>query len=376
MAPAIPSIIFSDSVVELKPQPAAYQLATILPRLAGKRLALMVNQTSTLASGKHLVDTLLSLGLPIQKIFSVEHGFRGRAQAGEHVASGKDSATGLPIISLYGQRKKPTLAELADVDLVVFDIQDVGARFYTYISSLHYLAQACAEAKKPLLILDRPNPMGRFVDGPVLEKEHTSFVGIYPIPILHGLTVGELLGMAIGQHWLPKLDYDVAPCLNYTHRSLYVLPVAPSPNLSTQQAIIWYASLCLFEGTSLSVGRGTPYPFQVVGGADASLGTFTFTPLKPLKGPAPILAGEKCYGLDLRDSMPRAGVDLQPLLTLYQRSTQKTTFFNSFFTKLAGTQKLRKQIEAGVPEEKIRQSWQHELHKYSTIRKKYLLYSD
>jgi uncharacterized protein YbbC (DUF1343 family) len=293
------------------------------------------------------------------------------------VESGKDSATGLQITSLYGKHKKPYPEDLAGVDLIVFDIQDVGARFYTYISTLHYVMEAAAEAGIPVMILDRPNPNGMFVDGPVLEPEMASFVGIWPIPILHGCTVGELARMALHERWFAKADslsLWVIPASFYTHDSSYVLPIRPSPNLPNAQAIDLYASLCLFEGTTLSVGRGTSFPFQVVGGPDADLGPFEFTPTSTGKKTDPVLAGKTCYGLDLRDTTLEYGFDLGPLITLYQRSSRKKPFFNDFFARLAGTPNLRKQIEQGYTQEQIRAGWEPALSLYQAKRRLYLLY--
>jgi len=341
----------------------------------GKRLALVVNPSSRVGQ-RHLVDTLRSLAATITRVFAPEHGFRGEADAGVHVANGIDTATGIPIVSLYGKRKKPLPEDLANVDLIVFDIQDVGARFYTYISTLHYVLEAAAQQGKPVLVLDRPNPNGMFVDGPVLEPSLKSFVGIWPLPILHGCTVGELARAATKEHWFSAADslqLIVVPCTNYTHDSTYVLPVRPSPNLPNAQSVRLYASLCLFEGTTLSVGRGTNMPFQAVGGPDSALGAYVFTPTTESKTP-PLLAGRRCFGLDLRDTTLRYGFDLGPLLTLYARSTNKAVFFIPFFSKIAGTSALQKQIEQGVPESQIRASWEPALSQFRALRQKYLLY--
>jgi len=364
-----------------QPTPAADAMARWLHVVAGKRVGLVVNQTSlvrTSTGSRHLVDTLRSLGVAITRVFAPEHGFRGEAQAGEHVASGIDVASGLPIVSLYGTHKKPLPSDLANIDLLIFDIQDVGARFYTYISTLHYVLEAAAQQGIPVLVLDRPNPNGMYVDGPMLEPEHRSFVGIWPLPVLHGCTVGELAIMAAAQHWFAgadSLQLTVATCLGYSHASQYVLPVPPSPNLPNATAIRLYASLCLFEGTSLSVGRGTDFPFQVVGGPDSALGKFMFTPTTRA-GNVPVLADKTCYGLDFRTDSLSYGVDLSPIITLYARSPRKGSFFTPFFTKIAGTTKLRQQIQAGLSAQAIRASWQPRLSAYRALRQQYLLYPD
>ncbi len=344
--------------------------------MQGKRLALVVNQTSRVGN-RHVADTLLALGERVVRVFAPEHGFRGEADAGATVKSGRDSATGLEVVSLYGKRKKPTREDLAGVELVVFDIQDVGARFYTYISTLHYVLEACGQYGIPVLVLDRPNPNGMFVDGPVLEPAQRSFVGIWPLPVLHGCTIGELARMAIGEGWVPHADSAtllVVPAHHYTHDSTYALPIRPSPNLPNAQAIDLYASLCLFEGTPLSMGRGTDYPFQLVGGDDPRYGSFTFTPVLKPGAAATVLAGKRCYGLDLRDTVLEYGFDLGPLLTMYARSPGKEKFFSPFFTKLAGTPELERQIRAGYSQAQIRASWQPALEAYQAQRRKYLLY--
>lgn len=369
-------LAWSFTALAQRATPAADYVHRWIHVVQGKRLALVVNQTSRVGN-RHLVDTLLALGQSISRVFAPEHGFRGEADAGAHIASGKDSATGLPIVSLYGKRKKPLPDDLADVDLIVFDIQDVGARFYTYISTLHYVLEAAAEQGKPVLVLDRPNPNGMFVDGPVLEPAYKSFVGIWPLPILHGCTVGELARMATGERWIGHADsltLMVIPAWHYTHDSSYTLPVRPSPNLPNTQAIELYASLCLFEGTTLSVGRGTDFPFQVVGGRDKAYGRFQFTPkLKP-GAAATVLAGQTCYGLDLQDTTLGYGFDLGPLMTLYARCQDKEHFFIPFFSKLAGTAELERQIKAGASQDEIRAGWEPALRAYRRMRSKYVLY--
>jgi uncharacterized protein YbbC (DUF1343 family) len=357
----------------------AEQLDIYLPLLAGKKVALLVNQTSMVGK-KHLLDTLISRKVIITKIFAPEHGFRGQAAAGEHVSNEVDAATGLPVISLYGKNKKPSKESLQDVDIVVFDIQDVGARFFTYISTLHYMMEACAASGIQLLVLDRPNPNGFYVDGPVLEPKFKSFLGMHPIPIVHGLTVGELAGMINGEKWLDSgmvCSLKVIKMEKYTHKIKYHLPVRPSPNLPNDQAIMLYPSICLFEGTNISLGRGTPFPFQVLGGPDKSYGTFVFTP-ENIPGVANHPPHEKipCYGVDLRNAATTNELDLKYLIEFYQKAPDKEKFFIAFFNTLAGNSSLQEQIKAGWTEEKIKSSWQEDLGKYNATRKKYLLYED
>ncbi|HEY8399691.1 MAG TPA: DUF1343 domain-containing protein, partial [Cytophagaceae bacterium] len=304
----------------------AEQLEQYLSLLKNKNVALVVNQTSVVGK-THLVDTLLSLGIKVRKIFSPEHGFRGDADAGERVNNEIDAKTGLPIVSLYGNNKKPNKESLKDVDIVIFDIQDVGVRFFTYISTMHYIMEACAENNKKVLILDRPNPNGHYVDGPVLDLKHKSFVGMHPIPIVHGLTVGELAMMINGEKWLDSgrtCDLQVIKVKNYDHKKRYSLPVKPSPNLPNDLSIQLYPHLCLFEGTTLSVGRGTEFPFQVVGHPNKAYGTFQFTP-KSIPGMAksPLHENKVCYGIDLRSlSGEESGFQLKYIMELYNKSPE------------------------------------------------------
>ncbi|MCC9165707.1 exo-beta-N-acetylmuramidase NamZ family protein [Pontibacter harenae] len=359
-------------------QLGAAQTDKYLPLLQGKRVGLVVNQTSVIGQ-THLVDSLLSLGVKVSTIFAPEHGFRGEADAGAHVKDAKDVKTGLPIISLYGANKKPLPDQIKELDVLVFDIQDVGTRFYTYISTMHYVMEAAAENNKQVLVLDRPNPNGHYVDGPVLEMEQQSFVGMHPIPIVHGLTVGELAHMINGEGWLKgkqQAELTVIPMENYTHQTAYTLPVKPSPNLPNTQAITLYPSLCFFEGTNVSVGRGTPTPFQVIGSPYYQDKSFSFVP-KPMPGAMePPYKGQTCYGLDLTNPADAQPFTLIYLLDFYQNSTQKDKFFNNFFEKLAGTAKLRQQIIAGKTETEIRASWEPALSNYKQLRKQYLLYPD
>lgn len=350
-----------------------------LPLLKNKKAGIVTNQTGILTNKTHLVDFLLEKKIAIQTIFAPEHGFRGTADAGEHIVDGKDAQTGLSIISLYGDNKKPKPAQLAGIDVMVFDLQDVGARFYTYISSLHYVMEACAENGIPLIILDRPNPNGSIVDGPLLEKEFTSFVGMHPIPLLHGMTIGEYGKMINGEKWLKnaaQCKLTVIPCVNYNRKMQYSLPVKPSPNLPNDQSINLYASLCFFEGTNVSVGRGTEKQFQIYGSPFLAKNnfTFTFTPKPNFGAKDPVHNGKECFGEDLSSYPKLTRLELKWLIKAYQNTGDKTKFFNSFFTKLAGTKKLQTQIENGTPESKIRQTWQKDLTSFKKMRTKYLIY--
>ncbi|MBI0397823.1 exo-beta-N-acetylmuramidase NamZ family protein [Cyclobacterium marinum] len=367
---------------EAKPEilPGADRPEVYLPKLKGKKVALAVNQTSILPSknNMHLVDFLLEQGIEVKKVFVPEHGFRGKADAGEKVDNSIDAETGIPLVSLYGSSKKPSKEALADVDIVIFDIQDVGIRFYTFISTLHYLMEACAEQDKKLMIFDRPNPNGDYIDGPVLEKGYESFVGMHPIPIVHGLTVGELAQMINGEGWLKdevKAPIEIIPVANWTHDDHYSLPVKPSPNLPNDIAIRLYPSLCFFEGTDVSLGRGTLFPFQVYGYPDPKFGDFTFTPVS-IDGMSkyPPQQDKLCYGKDLRNEPLSHQFTLSYLLDAYRLADQGDSFFNSFFDKLAGSDRLRKSIIAGESEENIRFSWQKGLDVYKTKRKLYLIY--
>ncbi len=367
------------------PVPAAERFDVYLPQLQGKRIGAVVNHTSVLGE-THLVDTLLKLGIRIEKIFAPEHGFRGTADAGEHVRDGRDASTGIPLVSLYGSKKKPGKAELEGLDLVLFDIQDVGARFYTYISTMSYVMEACAEQGLPMLVLDRPNPNGHYVDGPVLKKAYSSFVGLHEVPVVHGMTVGEYARMVNGEGWLAggiQCSLTVAPCKNYDHTTRYQLPVKPSPNLPNMRSIYLYPFICFFEGTEVSVGRGTDKQFQVLGSPGFSGGDFSFTP-QPMEGAKnPPFEGKLCRGFDLttlstEDLARQDALDLSYLITFYQGFDQKESFFlkNLFFDKLAGGPDLRQQIIAGKSETEIRASWQSGLGQFKTIRSKYLLYPD
>ncbi len=355
----------------------ADQLDLFLPKLRNKKVALVVNHTS-LVGNTHLADTLQSFGISIVKVFAPEHGFRGAAADGEKIHDSIDQKTGLPIISLYGSNRKPTSEQLADVDIVIFDIQDVGTRFYTYISTMHYVMEACAEQGKKLMILDRPNPNGSYVDGPIRVPELKSFVGMHPIPIVHGMTVGELAQMINGEGWLEKgvqCDLEIIPMRNWKHDDFYSLPVRPSPNLPNDQAVRLYPSLCLFEGTVISVGRGTQIPFLVIGNPQFTDMSFTFTPVSiPGMSNEPPHKGQLCYGLDLRDVPVGKGINLSYLLNFYNKYPDKEKFFISSFDRLAGTPELRKQIISGMTEEQIKATWQAGLDDFKKKREKYLLY--
>ncbi|SHL03409.1 exo-beta-N-acetylmuramidase NamZ family protein [Flavobacterium chilense] len=348
-----------------------------LPLLKDKKVGIVTNQTGILSNKTHVVDFLLEKKIAVQTIFAPEHGFRGTADAGEHIVDGKDPKTGLPIISLYGDNKKPKVTQLAGIDVMIFDLQDVGARFYTYISSLHYVMEACAENNVPLIIFDRPNPNGRIVDGPLLEKEFTSFVGMHPIPLLHGMTIGEYAQMINGEKWLKdavQCKLTVIPCVDYNRKMDYSLLVKPSPNLPNDQAINLYASLCLFEGTNVSMGRGTEKQFQIYGSPYLTKTSFSFTPKPNFGAKDPLYNGKKCFGEDLTAYPKLNQLELKWLIKAYQNTSDKTKFFNAFFTKLAGTKKLQEQIENGVSEDTIRKSWQKDLETFKKMRMKYLLY--
>lgn len=350
-----------------------------LPILKGKKVGIVTNQTGILTNRTHLVDFLIEKKIDLQKIFAPEHGFRGTADAGELIKDGKDTKTGLPIVSLYGNNKKPKAEQLAGLDIIVFDLQDVGARFYTYISSLHYVMEACAENNIPLVVLDRPNPNGSIVDGPILETEHKSFVGMHPIPVLHGMTIGEYAKMTNGEKWLTKgvqCKLEVIPCQNYSRELFYDLLVKPSPNLPNAQAINLYASLCFFEGTNVSVGRGTEKQFQIYGSPYLENSGFNFTPKPNLGAKDPVWNGKTCFGEDLTKIEKVKQLELKWLIKAHEENSRvMTPFFNDFFTKLAGTKKLREQIEAGIPESEIRKSWESGLKAFKEMRKKYLIYN-
>lgn len=375
------SNVFNTSIVV-----GAERTTTYLPLLAGKKVGVVGNQTTRIGTS-HLVDSLLALGVEVKKVFAPEHGFRGNADAGEHVKDGKDAKTGLPIISLYGKHKKPTVEDFQDLELIIFDIQDVGARFYTYISTLHYIMEASAEQGKPVLVLDRPNPNGFYVDGPVLQEAQTSFIGKHPVPVVHGMTIGEYAQMINGEGWLEggvQCELQVITCENYTHQDLYKLPVRPSPNLPNMSSIWLYPSLCFFEGTQVSVGRGTELPFQIIGFPGCEGRAFDFIP-ESMPGAAknPKHKDELCTGINLywygQLIMRNSGkLHFSWLMEMYEAYPNKSKFFlsNGFFHLLAGNKELMQQIKAGTSEQEIRVSWEPALSEYKAMRKKYLLYPD
>lgn len=349
--------------------------------LSGKKVGVIANQTS-LTNGEHLVDVLLANKVNVVRVFAPEHGFRGEAGPGDKVLSGKDPRTGLPVVSLYGSKKRPDPVDVNDLDIVLFDIQDVGARFYTYISTLHYVMEVCAEQGVEVMVLDRPNPNGFYIDGPVLKPEFSSFVGVAPIPVVHGLTVGEYAKMVNGEGWLRgkvKCKLSIVEMKNYNHGKRYNLPVRPSPNLPDSESIYFYPSLCFFEGAKVSVGRGTPYPFKVYGFPGYSGGDLKITPAD-ISGVItdPPYEGKECNVVDLRGDSelilkdPRLRIEW--VIEMYNSFPDKESFFNNFFDKLAGTDQLRKDIISGKSADEIRKSWTAELDAYKLIRKKYLIY--
>ena len=337
-------------------------------------------QTGIKTATSHIVDYLVQNSkVDLVKIYAPEHGFRGTADAGELIIDGKDTKTGLPIISLYGNNKKPSKEQLQGIDVMLFDLQDVGARFYTYISSLHYMMEACAENNIELIVLDRPNPNGNIVDGPILEKEHSSFVGMHPIPVMHGMTIGEYALMINGEYWLKdslQCKVKIVPCENYRREMAYSLPVKPSPNLPNDQAINLYASLCFFEGTNVSIGRGTNKQFQIYGSPFLTSNHYSFTPMPNEGAKDPPWNGRLCCGEDLSEVQKVNHLELKWLLKAYNETEERAKFFNSYFTKLAGTKKLQHQIEGGMSEAEIRATWKTGIEKFKEMRRKYLIYPD
>lgn len=353
-----------------------------LPKLKNKRIAVVANQTSVVSNNDgfvHLVDTLIARGVKIEKVFAPEHGFRGEADAGEHVSNDIDQKTGVPLISLYGKNKKPSSKALNNVDVVVFDIQDVGVRFYTYISTLTYVMEACAEKGIELVVLDRPNPNGHYVDGPTLEPKHSSFVGMHPIPLVYGMTIGEYAKMVNGEGWLKgnlSCKIEVVELLNYSHQSSYSLPIRPSPNLPNDQSINLYPSLGFFEGTIINAGRGTDFQFQRYGAPFFPKTEFSYVPQPNFGSKNPKFKGELCYGVDLGKAANLSVVNIEWLLDAYNKTPNKEDFFGDSFTIHAGTERLRNQIEKGLSAEEIQASWQPEVKKFKKTREKYLIYKD
>lgn len=373
-----PSSIDHDSTLKI----ADSRLEAYINLLKNKRVGMVANQTAIIGK-THLLDTLLSRGINVVSLFSPEHGFRGNASAGEIIENGKDAKTGLPIYSLYGNHVKPSLSQLKNVDIMLFDLQDVGVRFYTYISTLHYVMEACAENHIPVIVLDRPNPNAYYIDGPILEKKWTSFVGMHPVPVVYGMTIGEYAQMINGEKWLKngvKCDLTVIPCVNYTHNMNYVLPVSPSPNLRSKEAVDLYPSLCFFEATSVSIGRGTRFPFEVYGHPDFPKSNFYFTPKENPGASKPLWENVKCYGIHVskdRENLYLGRLNLQFLFDAKLKLKNAGKPFitsNNLFDKLAGTSQLREQLLTGKTEEEIRMSWEKGLQDFKKIRNKYLIY--
>ncbi|MBK8848293.1 MAG: DUF1343 domain-containing protein [Bacteroidetes bacterium] len=370
------------AISESQVLPGAYSIKEYITMLREKKVAVVANHTS-LINQTHLVDTLLTYKINIVKIFAPEHGFRGMAQAGEKVNTSKDETTGLPIISLYGKHLKPTMDEMKDIDIIIFDIQDVGIRFYTYISTLQYVMEACAEAGKMCLVLDRPNPNGFYIDGPVLNPEMKSFVGMQPIPVVYGMTIGEYAVMINNEGWLQdslRCILKVFPCKNYTHSTRYALPVAPSPNLRSEEAVLLYPSICFFEGTPISLGRGTEKPFTIIGFPAYADKNFSFKPKSKSKNYAPPYQDTLCYGVNLVNQAwairEQKQLNLTWLIDMFNAYPDKEKFFWPFFDKLAGTSKLKEQIKQGLTAKDISLTWKPELENFKNIRKKYLMYGE
>ncbi len=370
--------------------PGAYQSEMYITLLLNKRVGVFTNHTA-IVNKKHLIDTLLMQGIHIQKIFTPEHGLRGTADAGEETKDGNDPKTGIKIVSLYGKKYGPDAADLEDIDILVFDIQDVGTRFYTYISSLQYFMEAAKENNKPLIILDRPNPNGHYVDGPVLEKAFSSFVGKNSVPIVYGMTIGEYATMLNAEQWLKintnkNWSLTIIPCKNYDHLSMYTINMAPSPNLPDMQSIYWYPSTCLVEGTILSEGRGTEHAFAYIGHPLNTYKDFSFTPISRVGATQPKLKDQLCYGWDLtKTKPPPTSIDIELFIEMYKAYPEKDSFFihttgntprDYYFNKLAGNSSLMEQIQSGVSATAIRTSWQKGILRFKKIRKKYLLYKD
>ena len=361
-------------------QPATANTAVYLPKLQGKKIGVVAHQASVFKESgkhKHLVDLLLENKINLVGVFAPEHGFRGTADAGEKVADGKDPKTQLPIFSLYGKNRKPAATQLKGIDLMLFDLQDVGVRFFTYLSTLHYVMEACAEQGIPLIVLDRPNPNTHYIDGPVLNLKHQSFVGMHPVPIVYGMTIGEYAKMINGEGWLKGgilCELDVIPIQNYTHKTAYKLPIRPSPNLPNAQAVALYPSLCLLEPTVVSVGRGTNQQFQIYGHPYYTKYQFIFTPQPNFGSKNPKHKGELCYGIDLTQIEKPKKIELQWLLSAYSNFPEKDTFFLKGFERISGVSSLKNQLIKGIPEAEIRKSWLEELNKFKRLRTKYLIY--
>ena len=363
----------------------AEQTELYLNLLKGKNIAVVANQTSVIEKNKrekstfvHLVDSLISLKINVTKVFSPEHGFRGKADAGAHVEDGVDAKTGLPILSLHGKSKKPSAEQLKGLDVIVFDIQDVGVRFYTYISTLHFVMEAAAESGIPVIVFDRPNPNGHYIDGPVLEMQHSSFVGKHPVPVVYGMTIGEYGKMINGEKWLKngiQCDLTVIPLKNYKHNAAYSLPIKPSPNLPNDKSINLYPSLGFFEGTTINAGRGTSTQFQMYGAPFFGKTSFYYTPKANEGATYPKHKNKMCNGIDLRQYQHLNRLDVSFLIDAYKRTPKNEQFFGKTFTIHAGTKKLQQQLENGVSEKEIRKSWKKDLNTFKKIRMKYLIYN-
>lgn len=391
--PALTQAFSSSRDTSTKIIPAADRLDNYLPLLKGKSVGIFANHTSVVGTS-HLVDTLLKNDVKIAAIFAPEHGFRGTADAGQKLDNSIDAATGIPVISLYGKKRKPSAEDLKNIDVLLFDIQDVGVRFYTYISSLEEFMEAAISSDKPLIILDRPNPNGHYIDGPVLQKKFKSFVGMQPVPVVYGMTIGEYAGMLLGERWIDsslhgrinenKVRITVIPCQNYSHSSMYSLPVKPSPNLPNMQSIYLYPSTCFFEGTILSEGRGTDKPFQLFGHPRLPRTLTSFTPRSREGATNPKLKDQQCFGWDLSGTTDEVlktvngKLQIKYLLEAYRQFPAKDSFFlkNGFFNLLAGNDELMKQVKSGLSEKLIRKSWEKDIERFKLIRKKYLLYPD
>ena len=375
------SVVSCNAKTDELVTPGAYRIDDYRSLIKGKSIAVVANQTSMVGE-THLVDMLIKEGMKITSIMAPEHGFRNMADAGEKIESGKDPITGIPVISLYGANYKPSPENLKGIDVVIFDIQDVGTRFYTYISTLSYVLEACAENNVKCLILDRPNPNGFYFDGNILDTAYKSFVGLHPIPIAYGMTIGEYAKMVNGEGWLKggvKCDLSVITCKNYDHSTYYELPIKPSPNLANQNAVYLYPSTCFFEGTVLSLGRGTSFAFQVYGSPLMPDKGFSFTPESVEGASNPLFRGEKCYGVDLRNALkdgivPKPQINIEWIINAYNDFPDKDKFFTRYFDVLAGGPTLREQIQRGLSAEQIRESWKEGLDKFGKIRAKYLLY--
>lgn len=378
-------LVISSSASASRVIVGAERTDVYLPLLKGKKVGILTNHTSVVG-GRHLVDTLLALGIDVRTVFAPEHGFRGEVEAGEKVGTYRDPKTNINVVSVYGSSRKPKLSDVCEHDVILFDIQDVGLRYYTYLSSMHLMMETCAEAGVPMIVLDRPNPNGMYVDGPIIEEKYRSFVGMHPIPVVHGMTLGELAQMINGEGWLDggkRCELTVIECINYTHSRRYELSIAPSPNLPNMRSIYLYASLCCLEGTVVSLGRGTDFPFQAYGhpGLKGKAGfTFRFTPGPNAGAKKPPLDGQTCYGVDLRlspdnETVIANGVDLAPVIRCY-REIGGDSFFNPMFEKLLGAGYIRTMIRQGATNEEIRAQWQKEVEDFRIARRPYLLYEE